>query len=313
MINKKIIRILKFGIYAFFIFSLLAISFSLLARVVRAQAVSLSISPPITEIMIQPGKTFNQTFTIKNDGPPVVVVPKIIPFVPSDSQGHVELIEDQEAVDAFVPWFNYDLTPVALGTNVGRDFTIKITPPESAAERDYYFTFLAEVKNDNNIGISSTQSQARIGANILMTVSRNGDPQKSASIVKFSAPKIIDSFTGITYKLLIGNSGATFFKPTGEIKVEQIMGSSTVLNLAPLNILVNGKRELNCIKDEDIITCSLPGKFLIGIYRANLNFTLDKTGSSFEKQSYTIAFPFSITLGLILIGISYYLIRKMSK
>jgi hypothetical protein len=278
---------------------------------VKAQEVSLSIAPPITELTIQPGKSFSQTFTVKNDGVPVTIAAKIFPFVPFDREGHVELIEDQNSVNAFAGWFFFDPTPISLGSTKSHNFIVKITPPPGTEEKDYYFTFIAEVQNDNNLGVNSSQAQARIGANVLLTISKDGNPQKKASIVEFSAPKVIDSFTGLTYKVLIGNSGHSFFKPTGKITIDQVFGSTTILNLAPLNILVGGSRETTCIQGEELIPCKLPGKFLIGMYRANLSFMIDGSGSSIEKQIYTIAFPFSVVLGLITIFIIYHIIRKL--
>jgi hypothetical protein len=282
------------------------------AKVAFAQEVSLSIAPPITELTIQPGKSFSQTFTVKNDGVPVTIAPKIFPFVPLDRQGHAELIEDKASVDAFTGWFFFDPTPISLGTTGSHNFIVKVTPPATAEEKDYYFTFIAEVQNDNNLGVNSSQAQARIGANILVSLSKDGNPAKKASIINFSAAKIIDSFSGLTYKVLIGNSGIGFFKPIGKITVDQVFGSTTILNLAPLNILVGGSREVTCIQGEEVIPCKLPGKFLIGIYRANLSFTIDGGGGSIEKQIYTIAFPFSIILGLTIIFIIYRIIRKLA-
>lgn len=286
--------------------------FSAFPKNIKAQEVSLSISPPLTELTVQPGRSYSQTFTVKNDGVPVVIVPKIFPFVPFDSQGHAELIEDANSVNAFLGWFGLDPTPITLTSTGSHDFIVKILPPVNTQERDYYFTFIAQVQNDNNFGVTASQAVTRIGANFLLTISKDGNPQKKASIIEFSAPRFIDSFSPLAYKVVIGNSGSSFFKPIGQITADQIFGSTTVLNLAPLNVLVGGTREVSCINGQDLIPCNLPGKFLIGIYRANLSFTLDGAGESVEKQIYTIAFPFSITLGLITIFITYRIIRKLA-
>jgi hypothetical protein len=279
---------------------------------VHAQEVSLSVSPPLTEVVIQPGKSFTQTFTVKNEGVPAVVVPSIVPFVPLDNSGHAEIIEDENSVNAFSSWFSFDQTPASLGGAEGRNFNVKITPPENANEKDYYFTFLITVQGDNNLGINNSQSQARIGANILVNVSKDGNPAKKGFIANFSAAKIIDSFTGITYKVLITNSGNSFFKPIGNITVNQIFGKVFTLNLAPLNVLAGGSRDVSCINGEDLIPCKIPGKFLIGIYTANLNFTMDGSGAIIEKQIYTVAFPFSIIIGLIIIFIIYRIIKRLT-
>jgi hypothetical protein len=293
------------------LFTFLLICFFTTPSAVRAQEVSLSISPPLTEITIQPGKSYSQTFTVKDDGIPVTIVPKIIPFIPLDREGHAELIENQNAVDSYSSWFSFDQTPISLGTTGSHDFIVKITPPGNIAEKDYYFTFIAAVQEDNNLGVNNSLSQARIGANLLINISSSGNPEKSASVINFSAAKIIDSFTGLTYKVLIGNSGSSFFKPVGKITVEQIFGKTVTLNLAPLNILVGGSRNISCLDGETLVPCKVPGKFLIGIYRSNLSFTVDGSGTSIDKQIYTIAFPFTIIIGLCVIFIIYRIVKRL--
>jgi hypothetical protein len=301
----------KFLFICLFAYSLIRLFVT--PSVVHAQEVSLSITPPLTEISIIPGKTFAQTFTVSNNGTPVVIEPTIVPFVPLDENGHAEIVEDPNSVSIFSSWFSFDQTPYSLGENGNHDFIVKITPPEGTPEKDYYFTFLVETQNDNNLGVNNAQAKERIGANILMNVTKDVNPNKSGSIVEFFAPTLLDSFTGLTYKVQLGNSGDSFFKPVGKITVDQILGSTTTLNLAPLNILVGGTREISCLENQDLVPCKLPGKFLIGVYRSNLSFTVDGTGSTIEKQVYTIAFPFTIALGLVMIGISYGIIRKLAK
>jgi hypothetical protein len=135
---------------------------------------------------------------------------------------------------------------------------------------------------------------------------------KKSSIVEFSAPKLVDSFEDLTYKVTIENIGSSFFKPVGTISVNQIFGKTTTLNLAPLNILVGGSRQTSCLKEEEIIPCEMPNKFLIGIYKANLSFTLDGSGTPIEKETYTFAFPFSIVLGLLIVIIIFRTIKKLT-
>ena len=309
-INKQICKLLKslLVVFAYSVIWLFGYSSKVLA-----QEISLSITPPLTEVTIQPGKSFNQAFTVTNNGAPVVLAAKIFPFIPADAQGHAEIVEDKNSVDTFSPWFSFDQTPISLETAGSHSFNVTISPPGGIEEKDYYFTFIAEVQNDdNNLGVTSSQAQARIGANILMTVSKDGNPVKKATIINFSAPVVIDSFSTLTYKVLLGNPGGSFFKPTGKITIDQIFGSTTVLNLAPLNILAGGTREVSCIQGESLIPCKLPGKFLIGIYRANVSFTTDNSGGSVEKQVYTLALPFSVILGLITIFALYYIIRKLT-
>ena len=59
----------------------------------HAQTLSLSVSPPLTEVMIIPGKSVSQTFTFINEGQDGMAKIYIIPFTAEDESGNVELDE----------------------------------------------------------------------------------------------------------------------------------------------------------------------------------------------------------------------------
>ena len=312
--HSKLNKTLKFGIWVFLVICLELGVWNLeFAKDAFAQTLSLSISPPILELTIQPGKSFTQTYTIENDGVPVVVSAKIVPFVPLDQNGHPEIIEDPNSVQSFSGWFSFDPRPISLSSGESDSFNVKFTPPPAAPEKDYYFTLLFTSGNDNQLNINETQSQIRLGTNILLTISKDGNPQKTASISEFSAPILIDSFQNIIYKTAIQNTGSTFFKPTGTITVKQRpFGSTTTFNIAPENVLAGSTRAVSCIDKESIIPCGLPGKFLIGIYKATLSFTPDGSGQPMSKTIYSVAFPFSILIGLTILIILYRIIHRLT-
>ncbi|MDO8340693.1 MAG: hypothetical protein Q7T59_01840, partial [Candidatus Woesebacteria bacterium] len=94
------------------ILSLLSLIFSIFLsnNIVNAQnAISLSITPPIFEVMIKPGKEVRQVFSIENLGGDTILTPKVVYFVPSDENGNVDLTENL-APD----WIMYDKNPFAI-------------------------------------------------------------------------------------------------------------------------------------------------------------------------------------------------------
>ncbi len=56
-----------------------------------AQSLSLSISPPLLEVVIKPGKSILVAYNIQNSGDPVVLTPKVVSFEPADERGNIRL------------------------------------------------------------------------------------------------------------------------------------------------------------------------------------------------------------------------------
>ena len=119
-----------------------SISCLVFAPPARAQTLGLSISPPIDEIMIIPGKSVTQTFTITNDGNDGNASVYILPFKPEGESGDIFLDEKNPVTTSLMysPWFSI-LSPVTgfgqkfyLPRGKSTDVTIKISPSANAAE-----------------------------------------------------------------------------------------------------------------------------------------------------------------------------------
>ncbi len=276
--NIKILLTILYAVSAILVLSLFP-------KNVIAQTISLSVTPPIVEVMIAPGKSIKQTFTISNDGGNTLIFPKIVYFTPSDNAGNVDLTEDLAP-----EWVKYDKAPFNLKSGQKHDFKISIDPPEDTEEIDHFLTLIFESDVPTDIlGQSSALFTSQIGSNILLTISKDGNPKKSASIVKFSAPKVIDSSFGkINYQLELKNNGNSYWKPNGKIIV-----NDTQLKLAPQNILSGFSRKVMCIKDETLIECSPENNKIIGIIKSNLEFQLDDESKIYKAETTTYSFPFT--------------------
>lgn len=293
------------------------------ARSSLAQTLSLSVSPPLTEVMIVPGKSVSQTFTFTNDGESGNVKVYIIPFKAGDENGNAELNEKDIITSSsyYASWFSI-ISPVSsfgekfyVAGGGRQDIAIKISPPENAAEKDYYFTILFEIENDTSSQLtgSGPTGKARIGTNLLVSLSRDGQPVKNLSILEFSAPKVIDSLGEMDFNVRIANEGSYFSKSNGQITIKPTFGESEILPLAPLNVISDSVRNIPCLKGEETVRCRSEKKVLVGIYKSTLEISADGSSPNQEKTVTTIAFPFSIALGIIFILITYRIIRKSRK
>jgi hypothetical protein len=313
----RIWRIVEFGFVIPLVFSILNFGF---AKRSFAQTLGLSISPPIDEIMIMPGKEVTQTFTITNDGNDGMASVYIIPFRPSDEGGNVTLDEKNAVVASspFASWFSITSPAVAFGEKFymaggqRMDIAVKISPPSDAVEKDYYFTLLYELDGEvpGSFAPIGPTNQARIGANLLISISKDGKPKKNPNIIEFSAPRLIDSLGKLVFNIRLGNYGSYLYKPEGKITIKPNFGSSETLTLAPYNVLSDSVRNVPCINGEETVPCQSSHKVLVGIYKSTLEISADGSGAPQEKTVTTVAFPFSIIFVLIFTIVTYKIIKN---
>jgi len=265
--------------------------------------------------LAKPGKSFEERYLIKNDGAPTSVKVNIAPLTAADILGNVNLGEDLSDFDpqSFASWFTFTRPKmkyggkVSIGTGETREIMLRITPPEDAAEGDYYFTITFET--DYGTGpetpTGNTVSKAKIGSNILLTVSESGTPVKKARIASFTAPKILDGLIPITYGVEIENVGSTLFKPIGKIMVQDMLGRTEVLTLAPENILASSKRIIHCMDGERIVSCTINNKDRIpfGIYSATLIFNAEGGEKVYKEEAVTLVLPTAIIITIIIVAI----------
>lgn len=275
---------------------------------VFSQSFSLSLSPPVVEVMMQPGRKATYAFQLKNNSSsPVNLLPKIIPFQPQGEQGQVKYSQENSNWPGqdYFSFLNANLQinqPFLLAPDEEIQLVLKISPPQNAPEGDYYQSLILEQLAANTPNQTQTQLVGQVGSHLLLTVSSSGKPKREAAIVEFFSPsllfgKILDSFEALNLKLRIKNTGQTFFKPFGEIIIlnnnEEKVAS---LPLRPDNILKDTTRQIYCQEGP----CRADKLNFLGRYQAQVQFTADENGPV-SKQSFIFwVLPIKLTLGLIL-------------
>lgn len=272
-----------------------------------AQEISLSLYPPLIEITLQPGKELLYPFLVSNQGIPQILKFYLLSFEKGDifgnPQGFGEKIPD---------WINI-IKPeneVFLENGQTQELVIRFNPPKDTQEKDYYLTLIAETSPLLTSDQNQVQNKVKIGANILISISKSGITEKTARIKEFKAPHIIDSFFPLKYEVIIQNTGESFFKPNGKIVIHSSLGKEKVLSLASQNVISNSERKIFCVENENITDCTLPGFFHLGIYKAKLEFSLDETGKIYKSETTTIAFPFFLLFPLLFATSLLLILRK---
>lgn len=305
---------------------------------VMAQTISLSLSPPLIETMVKPGKSLLVAYTLENNADPAIMRAYVRSFEPKGNTGSIRIKDELEGPVHF-SLDNSDIEldkPFFMKPNGSQQLLLRIRVPEGAPEGDYYYTLLAS-SEPPSMAISSSASGARatIGANILITVTQSGYTKVNAKIAlfdvlsHFSLPFIgkihlFDSSDKVPVSLVLQNNGANFLKPEGSIEMRGNFGEKATYDLLPQNVLAESQRLLTATPSADLdceatknSLCKAPASlilsgFFIGKY--NLSTTInfgDGTPNIYASTSF-FALPFKFLFGLIVaIGIGVLVIIKI--
>jgi len=313
-------RRLRLKIFLFIIFAFL------FPQTIKAQTLGLGIYPPLLEVTIMPGKTITQVYKLSNPGEiDLMMTSSIVSFEPSDEIAGIKLVADAEQLKPIsFAFLNADLRlgqtfPLPAGGT--QEIVLILKVPETAPEKDYYATLLFQTAPMKGYGtLSASQTQAKIGTNLLITVSRTGKPIKKAEIEEFrlvncSRLCIIDSFTQPEFFIKIKNAGHSYFKPLGKILLQGRFKQEETLDLLPQNILSGFSREIQCQTDDEaelrdkVQPCQAKTTFLIGPFKAKIEFGLDDFSSQYQQEIRFIALPIKLVLGLFFLVIILGIIR----
>lgn len=334
MKNKKIKFLFSFCI-VILIFTFFILNYS------YAQQVSLSLSPPLIELLAKPGKSVLIAYTLENLGDPVILSTKVLPFIPLDNQGKIQIKPDFEGPIRFsLENSNLNLgQSFFLRNKQSQQLLLRIRVPEGAPEGDYYYSFLVESQPSlGALNESSSFSKATIGGNILITVSESGQTNIKGKINLFDvvpryqikifgkSVKIFESSDLIPVVLILENNGKNFIKPQGEIILTGNFGEKAKYNVLSQNILSQSQRliqaspsaEINCQNENKKKICSRPfslviSGFFIGKYRLSTAVNFGEGTPNLFAQTTFYALPIKLSIGFLISILMVIIIAKRLK
>ena len=341
--NKTFLAKIKYSLFYFVILIFVWVFFLILPTKIFAQQISLSLSPPLLEIFIKPGKSIMVAYDLKNFGDPVILKANVMPFEAKDNVGNIKIKEDFEGPISF-SLDNADVQlnqPFFLKTGERQQLLLRIRVSEGAPEGDYYYTLLAETQPPPiSEGVASGRAKATIGANILITITENGTTEVKGKVALFDVlPRFklrlpgqslnfFDSNDKIPVVAIVENQGKNLIKSEGEIILKGNFGERAKYQIVPQNILAESQRlitatpssEIDCPQTEkkpifcrQPITLLLSG-FFIGRYNLSANISFGETSPKIFASTSFIALPFKFLLGLIIaLIISIFILKRLSK
>lgn len=326
--RNKIIRIL--------LLSIIVLSPLKGAATAYAQQVSLSISPPIIDAAMKPGKSIMIAYNLKNGGDPAILNTRIVDFEPRDNLGSVRLKDEATGPVRF----SLDNANLALGepfflkTGETQQLLLRIRVPDNAPNGDYYYSLLAQTEPPTTTeGVVSSRARATIATNILITVTDSGIIDIKPKITIFDTLsniklnffgktfRIFDSLDRIPVVLYMENKGANRIVPNGKITLRGAYGQTANYDILPKNILSNSQRLLEATPSADMgelsqrsnpSTLILSGLY-IGRYNISANINFGENSPNVFASTSFFAFPFKISMAVIaLLATTVYLTKRFS-
>lgn len=299
----------------------------------HAQQVTLSISPPLVETLIKPGKSVLIGYTVQNLGDPTPILFKVRSFSPQGDYG--EMIIDQDLSGPIR--FSLDNTdmefeqPFLMNSRDVRQALVRIRIPDGAPEGDYYYTILAESQPAPDIGgQSSPRATATIGSNLLITVTNTGVTEANGRIALFDITPLykinvgstqynfVESQKVLPVTLVVQNKGKNRVKPQGGITLRGALSPTKSFPLIPQNILAESQRLVRTdgnLRSDDRVSLKLTG-FLLGSYTLSASVYFGEGSQQLFTNTSFIALPFRliVVLGIFLfITLSFLFFTKKKR
>ena len=298
---------------------------------VHAKEIGFTIDPPVSHLIILPGRTATVPLTITTLGDPTPASITFTPFTPTGTTGEVSLVDCTEGALSSclaTSWFRIasasgslnaasskDLPGLFLTSRQPTNLTLTVSVPNDTPSGDYPISTL--ITGDSTSGSSGTvQMVARVGAHIIVTVlPPDGHYEQSGKILSFvplegmsiglgnSRLKLYDSFDAIPLAVTIQNTGNTLIKPSGVI---QSLHTSIPMRfeIVPQYILGNMIRTLQIADTPEGTSVVLPKGFYVGTYTFETQLWLTEGSEPLVVEATFIALPMKLMVTLLIVASS---------
>ena len=300
-------------------FCLVIIIWSLVIRpsFVQAAETTLSVSPPVTEILLAPGKSVSQTFSLKSTTPGLTLTPELHLAKPSDDSGHIT-IDPSPLNQTTLP-----LTINMSGPSISPTLTFQASNIDTS--QDLYLAIVFQASPSSPLSLDNTSvALPAISSLILISLNPSGVIPIDLEVTSFTIPYLHDSWGPLTITPLLKNNSPVMIRPIGKYEIISPSGKiSFTRALYPSLILSDSVRRILGTDHCDLqrtdpcqilpLTWSPPW-YAIGPYRLHLTITsLGGTKiTDVEKVIWVLPIRLLIISALILI-FSLTLISKSSK
>ena len=266
---------------------------------VKAQEVSLAVSPPVVEILLAPGKSVSQAFTLKTQGENIAITPELHLATPSDSDGHM-MIDPKPLTPNSLP-LTAIITSPTIHDPQSTIYNITFEAANTDVSQDVYLALVFRASPPSTIyDLRSTITTPSISSLILITITPAGVIPIDLSLKNWDLPFFHDSYLPLSLTPELTNNASVMIRPQGNFTVIA-PGGKTIFSLPlyPNLILGNSSRIIqSTIHDLPSTISWSPTWSDLGPYR--LRLTLTTEGGTQITQGEKVIWIIPLRLLLIL-------------
>ena len=272
------------------IFLSILIGIGALSHIVKptfAQSASLTITPPVTEILLSPNKKLVHSFTVHNQGETLKLSANLHKIMPTDSWGHTMVDPtplDESSIPLIIGIENADIKlgePFTINSGQAQQIVLSITAANVDLPVDTYLGLVFQQFVDNP---PDSPQIPGITALILVTLTPDGALPLSLEIADFDLPAVHDSAQILTFTPKIKNASSIMVRPAGVLEVVSPKGKLVhSQELFPHLVLGNSERTLTArAKDSSIPLSWQASKLALGPYKIRLK-VMSPGGTKLEE------------------------------
>ena len=263
-----------------------------------AENLSYQISPPVSNIAVDPGNGTKGTIKVTNlTGTQISLQVGKANFVAKGEEGQVELVDAGDPAYSLAPYFIIDQAVIDVPPRTTRDVTYSINVPKDAEPGGRYGsitfnTIPAKLPN----GQSGASVKQELAALIFLRI--NGATNEQLSIESFTAGNNFYEYGPIDFTVRVKNSGSVHERPAGTIVVKDMFGlTAGKFTLDEKNVIPGAIRKFDA---------AFKKKLLFGHYVATLTLQNGTVQTLTAKTSFTVI-PYRL-LGIIVLFLAIFFI-----
>jgi hypothetical protein len=205
---------------------------------IKAEDISLIVSPPRFDIEGKPGETIQKTIKITNNDLNSELILKIFTadFIVTDDQGTpIKVTESASGKYLASPWFNLEKSELVIPPKTTEQLVVLITIPSDALPGGHYAGVFFEPIPSRGTKTTISYAAAQVGS--LFGITIPGDINYDALIKDFSTASKVSEFGPIEFTAIIENQSDTHIRPSSKIVIQDMIGRKlTEMPLDEVNI-----------------------------------------------------------------------------
>ncbi len=211
----------------------------------RAQSLSLSVSPPVVEILLAPNKKVSQTFKLQVTGENISYTPELHLVKSSDEFGHVTIDPAPLNPSSLPLIVSINPAGVAGERPDSRAVTLTFEAASSDRSRDAYLALVFTPQTDLPLSDNAASTLPGISALILITITPDGTLPINLEIKNFEPSLYHDSWNIFTLTPSLKNNADFMIRPQGKFEILAPSGKNILSqDLDPNLILGDSTRRL---------------------------------------------------------------------